>query len=77
MGFEMVEEDRMPECAEVDGVVCSVPTSLHYEADGYQHKLRSRKAIGMLVVEAGVRIRFAEKHDCYSHWRMREGRVVI
>lgn len=77
MGFEMAEADRTPEHAVVSGVVYSVLTSLHYEADGRLDKLRSRRAIGMLVVEAGGHIRFVGIHGCYSHWRMREGQVVI
>lgn len=77
MDLEMVEADHMPEHAEVAGVVYSVLTSLHYEADGCLDKLRSHKEIGMLVVGAGVHIRFVGVHGCYSHWRMREDRVVI
>ncbi len=77
MGFEMLEADRTPEHAGVAGVMYSVLTSLHYEADGCFDELRSRTAIGMLVVEAEVHIRFVGIHGCYSHWHRREGRVVI
>ena len=73
----MVEADRTLEHAEVAGVVYSVLTNLHYEADDYFVELRLHMAIGMPEVEAGVHIHFVGIHDCYSHWRMREGRVVI
>lgn len=77
MGFEMLEADRTLERAGFAGVVYNVLTSLHYEADGCLDELRSRKAIGMLVLEAGVHIRFAGRHGCCSHCHMLEGRVVI
>lgn len=77
MGFEMVEAGRTPQHAEVAGLVYSVLTSLHCEADGCFDKLHSRQAIGKLVVEAGVHIRYVGLHGCYSHWRMREGQAVI
>lgn len=73
----MVEVDRTLEHAEVAGVVYSVLTNLHYEADGYLDELHLRMAIGMPEAEAGVHIYFVGIHGCYSHWRMREGRVVI
>lgn len=60
----MVEADRKPEHAEVAGVVYSVLTSL---ADGRLDGLRLHRATGMLVVEAGVHIRFGGIHGCYSH----------
>lgn len=72
----MVEADRTPEHAEAAGVVYSVLTSLHFEVDGCLDELRSRKAIEMPVVEAGARIRSVGRYGYYSHWRMREGRVV-
>ena len=72
----MVEVDRSPEHAEAAGVVYSVLTNLHFEVDGCLDELHSRKAIGMPVVEAGAHIRCVGMHDCYSHWRMRDGRVV-
>ena len=74
---EMEEADRASEYVEIAEVVYSVPTSPRYEVGGRPDKLRSCKAIGMLVVEAGVRIRFGRIHGYYSHWRMREGQVVI
>lgn len=66
MGFELVEADRIRDHAQIAEVVRSVPTSLHYEADDCPDKLHSCKAIGMLAVEAGVRIRF-EQMLYYSH----------
>lgn len=72
----MVEADRTPEHAEAVEVVYSELTSLHFEVDGCLDELHSRKAIGMAVVQNGAHIRSVGTHDCYSHWRMREGRVV-
>ena len=72
----MVEADRTPEHAEVAGVVYSVLTSRHSDAVGCLGELRLRKAIEMLVVEAGVHIRSEGMHCC-THWCTREGRVVI
>ena len=77
MGFQTVKADRTPGHVEVSGVVYSVLTSPYYQADGYLDKLRSRRAIGMLLVEAGERIRFVGIHGLCSHWRMREGQVMI
>ena len=72
----MEEADRTPEHAEAAGVVNSVLTSLHFEVDGCLDELHSRKAIGMAVVQTEAHIRLVGIHDCCSHWRMREGRVV-
>ena len=77
MGSERMVADRKPECFGVAVVVYSVLTSLSFEADGCLDKLRSRKVFGMPAVEAGVHIRSVGTRDCYSHWRMQEGRVGI
>ena len=77
MDFGMVEADRAPEHADLAVVVYSVLTSLHYEADGCLELLHSRKAVGMLVVEAGVHIHFEGILGFCSHWHTQEGLVVI
>lgn len=76
MDFETMEVDRMLEYAEVAGVARSVLTSPRYEADGCPDRSHLSKAIGMLVVEAGIHIHSVGVHDCYSHWRRQEVRVV-
>ena len=77
MGFEMVEAGRASGPAEVAGLVYSVLTILGSEADGCLDICRLCKVLRMLVVAAGVHVHSVGIHDCYDHWRMREGWAVI
>lgn len=72
-----MEADRTPEHAGIAGVMYSVLTSRRSDSVGCLDKLRLRKAIEMLVAEAGVHIRSERMRDYCIHWRMREGLLVI